>query len=241
MNAMDSNVQPSFIPKKGLTQQPQRPKHHVSLFSIIATIIFVTVLVLAGVVFGVGKFIERSITQKQETLDEELAKFQGKLVSDLSILDTRFNVSSELLKNHFALSEFFDFLGKTTLKNVRFSSFSFNNEGQAPTVSLNGETINFAAVALQQIEFTTEKNGQYIKNVAIANPNLDASGNVSFSFVASLDPKKFSYPTVVKDKGVTIASSTPAAVVMPTATSTATTSRQTATTTRATSTNSTRR
>jgi hypothetical protein len=232
MSIMDSNVQPSFIPKKVLSQQAQKPKHHMSLFSLIGTIIFITVIILAGLVVGAEYVINNNIEQKQAALQLELDKFQGKLVSDLFVLDTRLIVSNALLKKHFSLSEFLSFLGKNTLKSIGFSSFNFNSDGsdKGPIVALNGHTSSFASLALQQRQFNNPANVAFIKDVQITNPNLDQNGQVTFTVTANLDPDKFSYATLIKDKGVT-GSSTQA-----TASSTATTTGKTASTTKATST-----
>jgi hypothetical protein len=231
---MDTNIQPSFIPKKPISQQPAKQGHHTSLFSLIATIVFITTLLLSGGVFGFEWYVNKSIEEKKQTLQDELNKFQNALVAELSRLDARFSTANDLLQKHLSLSEFFNVLGKATLTNVRFASFSFNNaESAKPLISLDGQTLNFTAVALQQQELAKPEYAKFIKDVVIANPNLDEKGNVSFSFNGMLDPQQLSYRNVIKLQGVTIASTTTRTV--------ATTTPATATTTRATSTNTTRR
>jgi hypothetical protein len=204
MSAMDSNVQPSFIPKKTLTQPGQRPKQHVSLFSLIASIIFMTVVLIAIGVFGYKFFLIKSIEHKKEDLQTELNKFQGKQIEDFMRLDNRFTAAQELLNKHFSLSAFFSKLGQTTLKNVRFSTFLFNTEGGNPTVALTGEAVSFTAVALQQREFAKQENSAFYKDGVVTNPNLDKDGNVTFSYTMGLNPAPFSYVNGLKEKGITI-------------------------------------
>jgi hypothetical protein len=222
---MESNVQPSFIPKKPLTPPSQKSVHHVSLFSLITTVIFVTVLVICGAVFGLKKYQEGQLAQKQNDLKAQLDTFEPSLVADLSRLDNRLTNAQQLLNQHLSISAVFSALGNATLKNVRFSSFALSNGvGQRPTINMNGQAQNFTAVAQQVIEFQKADNLKYIKDVSIVNPNLDAKGDVSFTFSASVDPKFLSYGLVQKNQGINISSSTPIVQTTTTSTSTSTAS-----------------
>lgn len=223
---MDNNVQPSFIPKKPLSQQSQSPRSHVSLISLISTIVFITVLLLAGIVYGAEFVVSKNIEEKKETLQAELNKFQGALVNELSRLDGRFGTAQSLLDKHLSVAQIFDVLGDATLKNVRFTGFTFSNENQHPVIALDGQTANFTNVALQQQELTDTKKiaSSYFKDVVVTNPNLDSKGNVAFTFSASLDLQKFAYANVIKSQGVTVASTTVRASVSPTGSTTNATS-----------------
>jgi hypothetical protein len=196
---MESNLQPSFIPKKPMSQPGVRAPHKVSFFSLITTIVFITALLIAGGVFGYKKVLSSSLTKKGAELDTELKKFDRTLIDDLTHLDARLNTSVELINKHLSVSAFFKTLGDVTLKAVRYSSFSFTaGVNEKPKIVMDGQAQNFAAVALQAQEFTKKENAKYFQNVVITDPNLDTKGNVTFSFSGFIDTKSLSYPEVLK-------------------------------------------
>jgi hypothetical protein len=252
---MDSNVQPSFIPKKPLTQPTgPRPHHSVSFFSIIATVVFFTSILIAGGVFGYKYFLNKQLTEKKADLKTSLKSFEPMLINDLGRLDARLLAAKELMDNHFAMTGFFDVLEQATLRNVRFMNFAFTTTAEASTVNMTGEAASFVAVALQADEFQKQDIRKYINNVVITNPNLASNGNVSFSLTGTIELKNLSYGKLMKTSGVSLTSSTtPASLTASTTPATASTTPTTATTTsrttgsatstapRATSTNATRR
>jgi hypothetical protein len=231
---MEQNIQPSFIPKKPLTQAAAKQKQHVSLFSLITTIIFITTLILCGVVYGMEYFLNKNIETKKVELKTEIAKFEPALVNELSRLDARLNSAQELIDNHLSVQTLFNVIEANTLKGIRFTNFSFAYDPTGrPIITMGGEAQSFIAIALQEDQFDPirhPENAKYIKNVVINNPNLDKDGKITFVFTAFVDPISLSYPMIKKEQGVSL-SSTPTSA----GTSTATTSTQ-----RATSTSSTR-
>lgn len=220
---MESTVQPSFIPKKPIGQPNQRPPHHVSLFSLITSVIFVTVLIIAAIVFGVKYYEQSQLSKKQEILKSQISKFEPALINDLSDLDARLNASKTLLSQHLSVPAVFTAIGNATIRDVRFASFTYSSSyDQSPTISMNGQAKSFAAVALQVKEFQKSENLKYLTNVIISNPNLDANGNVAFSLTATVDPTYLSYALTQKDQGLTVSSSTPIQATTTKATTTST-------------------
>lgn len=215
---MESNVQPSFIPKKPVTQAGVKTQRNTSLFSLIATVIFITVLVLAGIVYGVEYFLNKTIEKKKVTLQTELNKFEPALVKELSRLDTRLVIANDILANHVSFTGLFKALNNVTLKTVRFTSFTLLADGQKNTLTMKGEAQSFTAAALQSDEFNKQENAKIFKGAVLDNPNLDGKGNVTFNVSSGIDPKQVSYSTVYMPQGGVTLSSTPVTATISTTT-----------------------
>lgn len=223
MNLMETNVQPSFIPKKPVSQQGPKPIRNTSFFSIIATVLFITALVLAVGVFGYKYFLNKSIEGKQADLQTELDKFNRKDVDELSRLETRLNTASDLLKKHFSTRYFLTMLGNATLKNIEYDTMSLTtNESQKAILLLQGIAQNFTAVALQldELKRPDSDNPKYFKDPMIVNPNLDEDGNVTFNVTANIDMNALTYATALNPGGTTLSSTGPISGTTTAATST---------------------
>lgn len=218
---MESNFQTSFIPKKPITDGATRPVHTTSLFSILSTVLFITVLLIAGGFFGYQYYLNSSIEKTKANLQTELSRFEPSLVAQLTHLDTQIESSKTLLNNHLALSGFFDFLGAHTLRTVRFTSFSYASTPTGLAVVMTGQGQTYAAIASQAQEFSKSENQQYITNTSFSGLNPDKSGNINFTFSGTIVPNAFNYK-----KSLTAADLS-APVIIPVATSTATTTAST--------------
>ncbi len=205
---MDSNVQPSFIPKKPLSQVGAKPQRGtINLFSIIATVVFVTVVIIAGGIWGFKMYEDSLLAKKQDELRVTLSTFQQSLADDLTRLDARLSSASGLISQHLYIPDFFAALGNATLKNVRFTSFSFSAApGQMPTVTMSGQAQSYTAILLQGQEFQKPENMKYIKNAVISGPSLNPDGSVTFGLTASINPQLLRYPMVQKTQGLTVSS-----------------------------------
>jgi hypothetical protein len=222
------NVQPSFIPKRPVTQPVGKPKRNVSFFSLIATVIFITSLVIWGAVFGYKYYLDSDLTSKQASLQAELDKFQSSLVADLSRLDTRISTANDLLTNHISVSTLLSVINNFTLRNIRFSGFTYSaQDPKAPSISMGGQADSFISIALQGDELTKPDYTKYIKNPILGNPNLDKDGHITFSFNSTIDPQALSYSLLMKPQGVTLSSTTPQVASSTTATSTTKTATST--------------
>lgn len=219
---MENKFQTSFIPKKPLTQGFSRPARTTNFFSLITTVIFVTVLALCGGVWGYQNYLKTQNQKAVEEIQAITAQFQPSLLAELMRLDNRLTTTKTLLANHLAVSTFFDFLGKHTLKNVRFASFSYTVADSRISVAMKGQAVGFAAVALQAQAFNTQEVLQYFKSPTISDFGLDSSGNVSFGFGTFIQPNAMLYRNVVTPLAVP---SVPAATVVTGTTTASTTQR----------------
>ncbi|MES2436573.1 MAG: hypothetical protein V4519_01040 [Patescibacteria group bacterium] len=198
---MEGKFETSFIPKKNLAPVTPgaAPRRTTNLFSVISIVIVITVLIIAGALFGYTKYTESNTEKLKLELKKELAKFEPALVSELSRMDVRLESAKELLNKHFAISVFFNFLETSTLKNVRFSSFKYEIKSGKVVVSMAGEAQNFSSVALQAAEFAKPANNKVLKSPQFTNLNLDKSGNVMFDFTGTVESKEILYREFAKD------------------------------------------
>lgn len=202
---MDPKFQTSFIPKKPLIQTTNvKPARTTNLFTLISSIIFITVLVLSAGVFGYKFYLTRANATLALELDSYLQRFEPELIAQLSRDDARIESGKTLLNQHIAVTSLMEFLSRVTLSSVRFTTFSYVADARKVTLNMTGEAKNFAAVALQSDEFLKEANKPYIQNPLFSNLTLDKSGNVKFDFTGTMDASKISYKNLIKQAEASI-------------------------------------
>ena len=170
----------------------------MGIFMLLAISIFVISIALGVGVFFYEKIIESSIESKAESLDRAQAAFEPGLIRELSRLSARIDSSKDLLNSHTALSAFFEHLEKVTLQTVRFSNLSISEEDGKTALSMNGEAESFSSIALQDQRFG---DSDIIVEPIFSNLSLDASGNVTFSFFASIDTSRIAYEETLSQRG----------------------------------------
>jgi hypothetical protein len=174
---------------------PGRAASSISLFALLSTVIFIVAVALSGGVFFYKGILAKQITDDKATLDRARAAFEPQLVDQIIRLDSRIETSKTLLKNHVAVTPFFDLLSSITLRSVRFKDFSFNF--LAPDkiqVAMKGQAQSYAAVALQSDVFSAQKA---ISNTLLSDLSLDQTGAVTFNVSTSVDPNIVSYKNSV--------------------------------------------
>lgn len=190
---VETHFQTSFIPKKPVTPGVAYRRENDGmgfLFSI--AIIFVIVAALSSLgVFLYGQFLSSNIVR----VEEELVKLQSTLVEAdidaLQLLGAKIASAEDMLMKHTSFSALVDFLGVSTLKNVRFKDLAFEaSPGSEGNLVLKGEAQSYAAVASQ---FNVLKNSNYIKSISASALVLDENGNVSFELRMKVDPQLFAY------------------------------------------------
>lgn len=161
----------------------------VGIFSSIATLVFVVMILLAIGVFAYGKVIENQIEDRRLLLEGQSEKLELGFVNEATKTHDRMEAIENILDGHVQASALFSFLGATTLKSVQFTSFEFTHD-EAPTVALGGLAQSFASLALQSDAF---RENESVVEVAISDIDLDESGNVTFSAQLILDPTVIQY------------------------------------------------
>lgn len=193
---MDTKFQTSFIPKKTLTDS-SRHGSSMSIFLIVAIIVFILTLSMAAGVFAFRKILVSRI----DIVDKELVKaknfFEPSVINKTTVLSRRIEASKQLLAAHTAVSPIFEFLENQTLATIRFDSFNYDvKDGAGATLRLGGQGKYFSSVALQSDIFGQEKS---FKNPVFSDLNPDQSGNIVFKFSATVDPKFTSYGSTLKN------------------------------------------
>lgn len=202
---MDPQVPTSFIPKKPLVSEG-RSSGAVGLVMLLAVLMFVASLVAAGGVFAYGKYLDKSIADKDAQLKRAEGAFDTASIVDLSRLDIRLREARDLINSHVAPSGVFTFLAATTLERVQFTSLTLNvaDDGSAK-ILLNGVADSFSSLALQSDQFSSAK---VLRDVVFSGISNDASGRVAFSLSASVDPSILSY---AKQNGASVSAADPSA------------------------------
>ncbi len=221
---METKFQSSFIPQKPASQEKVHSHSGVSLFMIIATIIFVLSLAGAGLTYVAKGVLLKKQGELKVTLANNQKRFDVPLIEDLKKADAKLALAKQILSNHVAASEAFNIISKLTIDGVRFSSFVFSGgtaevaqaapvtngtpasakpAGSIYRIVMKGMANNFLSVAFQSDVFGM--SGKYGTNKAINNPTIsdlivDDKGNVNFSFSANLTQPEVSYEKVLSQK-----------------------------------------
>ncbi len=187
--------QQSFIPKQpaGQVFAPQSYSR-VNPLTVIALIIFLVSLALAGGVFAWVKMTDNTINTLAAQITQIKESFDQPTINLLSAEASKVSVAKELLKNHDAPSLLFTFLEQETLPTVSFSNLSYNYDGSNATVVLSGLAKGFNSLAAESDALA---NAPGINNPSFSNFTLDASGNVLFSLSFSLKPSLLYYSSSV--------------------------------------------
>lgn len=196
---MDNQIKTSFIPRKTIDAavnfQPGAPARHKvgkTVFSVIATFIFIGALVLSGLVYTWKVKLGRDIVNQVEAMRAAKDSFDEKFIQEASRLNTRIESSMGMLQNHVSPSSLYALLEEYTLQTVAFSQFAFK-DNQDGTIGITGlgEAARYESIVLQSDAFG--KSG-YLRNVIFTNLRPDQNNqNIGFSFEATLDPRLVLY------------------------------------------------
>jgi hypothetical protein len=202
---METKFQTSFIPKKPLTA-PIVTSHAggVSIFMVIAVLIFIVSLAGAGFAYGWKNYLESAQVQYKKDLDKRKDEFNPVLIEQLKRINTKIDTAKVILARHLAVSEIFDIVARLTAQNVRFNSFDFTapaTDKDGLKVTMRGVGASFSAIAWQSDVFG--QSSQYGRNKVLVDPtvsdlSVDQNGNVAFSFTATMKPVDISYEKILE-------------------------------------------
>lgn len=187
---MDPQAQTSFIPKRPLAEDRAPRQKTVSIFSFLATILFLASIAGAGAMYFYESSLKANVTSMQQDLTKAKDAFEETFLQELQVVDARINAAREVLENHITVSPIFTALQQSTLKSVQFTKFVYAIEGTGPgasvLVKMSGKAQSYNALALQSDELTKNK---YVRNPIFSNLTLDTQGNVLFDLSFTVDPK----------------------------------------------------
>lgn len=188
---MEPKVQTSFIPKKSLVEATSPRRSGISIFMLLGVAVFVISVFLAGGIYFYEGYLEGAIGEKDASLKRARAAFEPALIEDLKRLSNRINLARGVLDNHLAPSAIFSLLEESTLRTIRFRSFTYTTTGSRASIALKGEGRSFGDVAVQSDTFAA---GRRLRDVIFSNLNLDqTTGTVVFDMSATVDPSLILY------------------------------------------------
>jgi hypothetical protein len=205
---MEQNFQTSFIPKKPMIEERQRPSRPVGFFLVVAIIALFTVLIASGGLYFYRSALRSGITKMENDLDLAKNRFEPERITQLQTLDKRLKASTEILGNHVVVSPIFSMLQDVTMKTVRYTKFTYelgSERDRRVTIKMSGVAVGYRSIALQSDIFA--KSNLLIDPV-FSNLTLDNSGNVVFDLEFSVNPNLVDYDQMIK--GGTLSANTSA-------------------------------
>lgn len=199
---MESKFQTSFIPKKSLDETSGvKVKTPISIFSLVAIILIALSVFLSAAVFAYEFIAKKQVASKKEELRQIEAGFDYGAVDEIVRVDSKLKSVENLLNSHIAVSNLFDFFEENTLQRLRFSDFTFSYFSRDRVViTMKGQAKSFEVVAKQSEAFSRAASaGENLRNPIFSDLNLDDSGNVAFSFLASVNPRLLQYASSMNE------------------------------------------
>ena len=125
---METRFQTSFIPKKPITANVVAPRSTISIFFVLAVIMFLgSICAAGGVILWQKQLDAKHVALKQE-LDGEKKRFDANFLDLLKRKTRKITLAKQLLNNHLSVSNVFNLVGAITAENVRYNNFSFKHE-----------------------------------------------------------------------------------------------------------------
>lgn len=186
---MDKEFQTTFIPKKPLAEERVKKapaSKPLGIFSMVATLIFVVTLLIAGGLFLFERFVAQQIVVSQESLERAEKAFEPALIIELQKLDTRLRVADTLLASHIATSPIFRILEDATLKSIQYNNFNYIFEGGQAKVTMEGLARRYQTIAEQSLLFGQDR---FITDHIFSEFTLTDQGRVSFNLTLTISPE----------------------------------------------------
>jgi hypothetical protein len=187
---METEFRTTFIPKKPIVPQSTQTQIPVSkpvgIFFVIAVIIFVVSLIIAGSAYGYKAYLQKDVADLSNQLTIVQRNLDPNTIKEFTVMDKRLRNSETLLNQHIVTSPLFSVLGATTLPTVRYTKMdmSFNEAGDL-AVTMSGESDGYRSIALQSQALAQNAT---LNDTIFSNFTVTPKGRVSFD-VAFVIPK----------------------------------------------------
>ena len=197
---METKFQASFIPKQPVDQTSTPRASGGNFLFLVSFIIFMISVAIGAAAFLYNQIVDKSISNGNQQLSLNENAFDQTTIQELTRLNDRLTAAQVLLRQHVSFSNFFPSLQRSTLKNVAFTNFTYSNGGSDKiNVTMQGEAASYETVALQSKAFTDPSLKGVFHSPLFGDLNLDANGNIGFSFSMSVDPNVVSYYNLRKN------------------------------------------
>ena len=166
---MEPRFQTSFIPKKPIGSPDGsgvKIVHSTNIFSVIATVIFIITVLMAGGLFFYKNILANQIKESEKKLAEAQDAYALSSIKELLDVSARITSANSLLNKHVAVSKVLVLIGDLTVRKLRFTDLTYTIKNNIPTVAISGEVQTYNALAEQQDKFL--KN-EFIKNPTFSN------------------------------------------------------------------------
>lgn len=187
---METEFRTTFIPKKPIVPQSAQTQIPVSkpagIFFVIAVIIFLVSLVIAGSAYGYKAYLQKEVADLSNQLNLVQKNLDPNTIKEFTVMDKRLRNSETLLNQHIVTSPLFSVLGATTLPTIRYTKMdmSFNEAGDL-MVTMSGESDGYRSIALQSQALAQNAT---LNDTIFSNFTVTPKGRVSFD-VAFTIPK----------------------------------------------------
>lgn len=193
---MESNIRSSFIPQSPViapTPGARSSGGNFDMFMLLALVLFIASVTLAGGVFFYVQYLTASSASKLQQLERAKAAFEPALIAELTRLDDRMRAADEVLSVHIAPSALFGVLEQLTLQTVAFSSLDFAAQNSTDmTLTMQGIAQSVNSIALEADLLS--KSG-VITNPIFSNMNRTVGG-VRFDFTSGVSGEGLRYRSV---------------------------------------------
>ncbi len=210
--ALPPTIPTSFVPYSASAQTRQFRTDYSGAFKFLVFGVLGLAVVLALGVFVYGRVLSAKKTSTDAKLVEAREKIRATDIENFVRLRNRLVSSQTLLNNHSAISGFFSALEKLVPATARFSTLHIAVDNVTGTTKLtaSGVAKNFNVLAAVSGAFSDDGR---IKDAIFSNIVVNQKNNsVSFALSATLDPKLVAFTPTASP-----------VTVVPTATTTATT------------------
>jgi len=151
----------SFIPKQTTTSVSSRPqkKRRFNILGFVATTLLIVSLCVAAGMYFYKEYKLKELAEEKIHLSEERDRFNDAEMASVQELSRRILAADYLIDNHLSPSKLFDTLELSTKESVQFNDFTFEQTpSREASISISGETDEFNAVALQELQFGDGNN-----------------------------------------------------------------------------------
>ncbi len=137
-------------------------------------------------------YLYRSVKRMSQEIEEKnlvtlpLEKAIGKKEGEIFPISQKIDDFNELLSGHKKPLKIFEFLERTSLPNVLFSTFDFTFEKGELTIS--GQTDNFVTIEQQVLILKQEP---LVKNLNLSGLSMSEEGGINFTLSLTFDSQIF--------------------------------------------------
>ena len=148
----------------------------------------IILLFLIAVVWAGLFFYNKSLSQEKEALDQKMVEFKKEenkeMVAKIISLENGITLAKGLLAAHKYPSKIFTFLEETTISNVVWEDFSFDEKNTE--ILLDGRAQTFSVIAKQ---IAILEGDERVSSISVSGAQLDQAGGASFSAKIIFNPK----------------------------------------------------